>query len=200
MDTNIIETPTRLRSRTEIQTTRCGHRMMRAKQLGNGPRSCEEFAEHIWRMKLQSVASTSTVSPDERESPLPILLDSVHMMAKMDLPWKNWKQSMCLDFPTTAITVNGSTDTTEEAKVYVKDLEMFLTVQLLKDPPVVLYLGKLCEENGYPYEWKEGQTPNITENGKIVLSSAITSGLSSFLVVQVKHTFRQKIQLKAPRS
>ena len=48
------------------------------------------------------------------------------------------------------MTANGSTDTTEVGKVYVKDLDMFVGT------PAVLYLGKLCEENGCSHEWKEG--------------------------------------------
>ena len=42
--------------------------------------------------------------------------------------------------------------------VHVKDSDMFVTVQLLEDTPRVLPLGKSFEENGKPYEWKEGQT------------------------------------------
>ena len=61
------------------------------------------------------------------------------------------------------MTAHGSIDSTEEATVYVKDLEMLVTVQLLEDTPAVSSLGKLCEENGYSYEWKEGQTSIFDE-------------------------------------
>ena len=43
----------------------------------------------------------------------------------------------------------GKVQTNEEAQVYVHDLGLFVTVQLLEDPPAVLSLGKLCEEHGY---------------------------------------------------
>ena len=43
------------------------------------------------------------------------------------------------------LTVNGSIDATEEAIVYVKDLDMFVTVQLLEDSPAVPVRRKLCE-------------------------------------------------------
>ena len=63
--------PTRLRLRTQIQTTRCGQKMVREKQLGNGPTSCAEFEEHTWGKKLHSanqrrrqVAFTSTANPE----------------------------------------------------------------------------------------------------------------------------------------
>ena len=47
----------------------------------------------------------------------------------------------------------------EEATVYVHDLELFVTVQIPKDTPAVLSLRKLCEEHGYSYEWAGGQKP-----------------------------------------
>ena len=47
---------------------------------------------------------------------------------------------------TTVITANGSIDTTEKATAYVKDLDMFVTVQLLEDTPATQNLGKLCEK------------------------------------------------------
>ena len=33
--------------------------------------------------------------------------------------------------------------------MYDKELDLFLTVQLLEDTPAVLSLGKLCEDHGY---------------------------------------------------
>ena len=68
--------------------------------------------------------------------------------------------------PTTVTTANGSIATTDEAIVNVEDLDIFDTVQLLEDTPAVLFLGKFIEENGYSYEWKDGQTPNLFENDK----------------------------------
>ena len=62
---------------------------------------------------------------------------------------------------TPVITATGSIDTTEEAAVYVEDLDMFVNAQLT---PAVLYLGKLCEENGCSYEWKEGSDAHLTSS------------------------------------
>ena len=62
--------------------------------------------------------------------------------------------------PTTVIIAKGSIDTTEEAIVYVKDLDMFAMVHLLEDTPTGLFLGKPCEENRFSYDWKECETPN----------------------------------------
>ena len=45
---------------------------------------------------------------------------------------------------------SGAGQTNEEAQVYVHDLYLFVTVQILDDRPAVLITsGKLCEEHGY---------------------------------------------------
>ena len=43
---------------------------------------------------------------------------------------------------TTVVAANGEVQTEEEATVYVKDLDLFVTVMLLEDAPAVLSLGK----------------------------------------------------------
>ena len=60
----------------------------------------------------------------------------------------------------------GEVQTSEEATVYVHDLELFVTVQILDDTLAVLSLGKLCKEHVYTYEWASGQKPHLTEQGK----------------------------------
>ena len=67
--------------------------------------------------------------------------------------------------PTTVITANGEVQTHEEATVYVKELEKFLTMKVLENTPAVLSLGKVCDETGYSYEWINGQRPHLIENG-----------------------------------
>ena len=67
--------------------------------------------------------------------------------------------------PTTVITANGEVQTHEEATVYVKELEKFLTMKVLEDTPAVLSLGQLCDEHGYSYEWINGQKPHLIKNG-----------------------------------
>ena len=54
--------------------------------------------------------------------------------------------------PTTVIAPNGEVQTSGEAQVYVHDLELFVTVQILEDTPAVLSSGMLCEEQGFSYE------------------------------------------------
>ena len=48
--------------------------------------------------------------------------------------------------PTTVVTANGEVQTHEEATVYVKELDIFLTMKVLEDRPAVLSLGELCDE------------------------------------------------------
>ena len=67
--------------------------------------------------------------------------------------------------PTTVITANGEVQTNEEATVYVKELGIFLTMKVLQSTPAVYSLGKLCDENGYSYEWINGQKPYLIKNG-----------------------------------
>ena len=68
--------------------------------------------------------------------------------------------------PTTVMTSNGKVQTREEATVYVKELDLFVTVMLLEETTAVLSLGKLCEDHGYTYHWTSGQKPHLTKNGK----------------------------------
>ena len=65
------------------------------------------------------------------------------------------------------ITANGEVQTHEEATVYVKELDMFLTMKVFENTPAVLSLGKLCDEIGYSYEWINGQKPHLIKNGEL---------------------------------
>ena len=49
--------------------------------------------------------------------------------------------------------------------MYVKELDIFLTMKVLENTPAVLSLGKLCDEHGYSYEWIIGQKTHLIENG-----------------------------------
>ena len=66
---------------------------------------------------------------------------------------------------TIVITANGEVQTHEEAIVYVKELDIFLIMKVLENTPAVLSLGKLCDENGYSYEWINGQKPHLIKDG-----------------------------------
>ena len=82
---------------------------------------------------------------------------SMHMISKKDLSEAEMDTLTKSRSPTIVITANGEVQTQEEAIVYVKELDMFLPVKVLENAPAVLSLGKLCDENGFSYEWINGQ-------------------------------------------
>ena len=55
--------------------------------------------------------------------------------------------------------------THEEATVYVRKLDIFLTMKVLEDTPAVSPPGKLCDEHGCSYEWINVQKPHLIKNG-----------------------------------
>ena len=100
----------------------------------------------------------SMLKPEERE----FVVDSgasMHMISKKDLSKAEMDTLTKSCSPTIVITANGEVQTHEEAIVYVKELDIFLTMKVLENTPAVLSLGKLCDENGYSYEWINGQKP-----------------------------------------
>ena len=106
----------------------------------------------------------SNLKPEERE----FVVDSgasMQMISKKDLNSAEMDTLTKSCSPTIVITANGEVQTLEEATVYVKELEKFLTMKVLENTPAVLSLGKLCDENGYSYEWINGQKPRLIKNG-----------------------------------
>ena len=89
----------------------------------------------------------------------------MHMISKKDLSEAEMDTLTKSCSPTIVITANGEVQTHEEAIMYVKELDIFLTMKVLEDTPAVLSLGKLCDENGYSYEWINGQKPHLIEDG-----------------------------------
>ena len=89
----------------------------------------------------------------------------MHMISKKDVNSAEMDTLTKSCSPTTVTTSNGEVQTQEEAIVYVKELDMFLTMKVLENTPAVLSLGKLCDENGYSYEWINGQKPHLIKDG-----------------------------------
>ena len=89
----------------------------------------------------------------------------MHMISKKDLSDAEMDTLTKSCSLTIVITANGEVQTNEEATVYVKELEKFLTMKVLENTPAVLSLGKLCDENGNSYEWIHGQKPHLIKNG-----------------------------------
>ena len=106
----------------------------------------------------------STLKPEERE----FVVDSgasMHMISNKDLSDAEMDTLTKSCRPTIVITANGEVQTHEEAIVYVKELDIFLTMKVLDNTPAVLSLGKLCDENGYSYEWINGQKAHLIKDG-----------------------------------
>ena len=49
--------------------------------------------------------------------------------------------------------------------MYVEELDIFLTISVLENTPALLSLGKLCDENGFSFEWINGQKTHLIKNG-----------------------------------
>ena len=88
----------------------------------------------------------------------------MHMISKKDLSEAEMDTLTKSCSPTIVIPANGEVQTHEEAIVYVKELDMFLTMKVLENTPAVLSLGQLCNENGYSYEWINGQKPHLIKD------------------------------------
>ena len=102
----------------------------------------------------------STIKPEESE----FVVDSgasMHMISKKDLNSAELETVTTSRSPTTVITANGEVQTHKEATVYVKELDIFLTMKVLENTPAVLSLQKLCDENGYSYEWINGEKQHL---------------------------------------
>ena len=109
----------------------------------------------------------------------------MHIISKKDLSDAEMDTLTKSCSPTIVITANGEVETHEEAIVYVKELDIFLTMKVLDNTPAVLSLGKLCDENGYSYEWINGQKPHLIKNGIRIICNTenfvpiVVPGLSS---------------------
>ena len=88
----------------------------------------------------------------------------MHMVSKKDLNLKISRN------PTTVMTANGEVQTRDEATVYVKELDLFVTVMLLEETPAFLSLGKLCEDHGYTYHRTCGRKPQLTKKTRKLIA------------------------------
>ena len=90
----------------------------------------------------------------------------MHMVSKKDLDFAELETMRIAKNPTTVMTANGEVLTKEEGTVYVKEMDLFVTVMLPEETPAVLSLGKLCEGHGYSYRWTSGQKPQLIKNDR----------------------------------
>ena len=122
----------------------------------------------------------------------------MHMISKKDLSDVEMDTLTKSCSLTIVITANGEVQTHEEAIVYVKELDIFLTMKVLDNTPAVLSLGKLCDENGYSCEWINGQKPHLIKDGIRIICNTenfvpvVVPGLSSSssgIFINFKDTF-----------
>ena len=144
----------------------------------NARKAAWDLAREISKLKTEDKATFH--SPEERKAPVLVSQNteermfvfdsgaSMHMLSKKDLSSDEMDTFRRSRTPATVATANGEVQTSEEAQVYVYDLDLFVTVQLLDETPAVLSLGKLCSEHGCSYEWKNGETSRLTKNGTTI--------------------------------
>ena len=87
--------------------------------------------------------AASTKKTEERE----FVVDSgasMHMVSRKDPNSAELETVRVSKSPTTVATANSEVPTKGEATIYVRELDLFVTVMLLEETPAVLSLGKLC--------------------------------------------------------
>ena len=102
---------------------------------------------------------------------------SMHMMSKMVLSPENVETVRVSRLPTTVITANVSIDTTEKGPSLRERFGHIRHGPITSRHSRSAKSGKLCEEGGYSYEWKEDQNPSLIKNCKIVLCKCDNSVL-----------------------
>ena len=151
-------------------------------------KSVLKFKEHeratFFSLSENMCLPASNLKPEERE----FVVDSgasMHMISEKDLSDAEMDTLTKSCSPTIVITAIGEVQTHEEATVYVKELDIFLTVKVLENTSAVLSLGKLCDENGYSYGWIHGQKLHLIKTGSGNLAIRRTSFPLWFQACQV---------------
>ena len=92
---------------------------------------------------------------------------------------------------TVVVTANGKVQTNEEAQVDIRDLGLFVTVQLLEDTPC--RLGELCAEHGYSCEWDRRR--NVYAQRTISYLWLFQGFLPVLVQVCLQHRYRRTRQV-----
>ena len=130
---------------------------------------------------------------------------SMHMISRKDFNSAELETVTTSRCPTTVVTANAEEQTHQEARVHVRESDLFLYVKILEDTPAVLSLGKLCEDHGYSYEWTNGQKPCLikhsvriqcnTENYVPTVSRVYRRlPRQAHLDQHLRHHYRRKVQ------
>ena len=109
----------------------------------------------------------------------------MHMISKKDLSDAEMDILTKWCSPTIVITANGEVQTLEDVIVYAKKIGYILNLKVLDNTPSVLSLGKFFDENGFSYEWINGQKPRFIQEGIRIICNTenfvlvVVPGLSS---------------------
>ena len=96
------------------------------------------------------MTAASTITPEKRK----FVVDfgaSMHKVSKKDLNKADLETVRISTNPIMVVTGNGEVPAKEEAAVYVRELDSFVTLMLLENTAAVLSFENLCEEFGYSY-------------------------------------------------
>ena len=165
----ISVTPMLQNMRIGLRKRRNGKSDVPVKQRGSWPKiylKSNEKTETAFFSPSENwcLPAPSTLKPEERE----FIVESgvsMHTISKKDLNSAELETVTTSRSPATVFTANGEVQTHEEATVYVREFDIFLTMKLLEDTPAVLSLGKLFDEHGYSCEWINGRKPHLIKNG-----------------------------------
>ena len=95
-----------------------------------------------------------------------------------------WAREVCGEGPE---TIWRYMQINEDARVFVHDFDLFVTVRVLDETPAVPSLHLLSSKHGYSFDWNIGETPRLANNGKSVTCTMdnfvllVVPGLSSIL-------------------
>ena len=137
--------------RISLRKRRNGKSDVPVKQRGSWSKSIlklkeQERATFFLPSENRCLPAASILKPEERK----FVVDcgaSMHMISEKDLNSAELEAVTTSRNPTTVITASGEVQTHEEATVYVKELDILLTMKVLEDSSAVLSLGKLCDEH-----------------------------------------------------
>ena len=119
----------------------------------------------------------------------------------MEMPPEELETVTVSRLPTTVITVNGSIDTTEEATVYVKDLDMFVTNSSKTLRQYYLWENS-AKKMGVHMTGNKVKHQIFLNMASVYLAHATTSCLSSFLFYEEMQPYQvqQMIPLETLQS
>ena len=92
--------------------------------------------------------------------------------------------------------------THEEATFHVRELDRFLTVQILEDTLGVFSLGKLCEDHENSWKWANGQKTmsknvfgfNANAENYVPIVVYLQVRLFIEFMLQLQHHYRRRVQ------